>query len=710
MGKKPGFRERCAHWLLLLTMVHTVPVVWITPVAGGTAPTVTLLAFGLASLLTFTREGAALGLIALAPALAYCGIAWVLSWVLGKGLARLPQPARASVLAIIVIALLLVVYFPVYVAGGHNSSRNVDLIDLFDNTLSVSVLVSYWIALHGFLALLYAGYLLRESHPAVAFVERWRNPVLITAAMALTGTVLYGYHPQLVCRPLAELGSASAQLCAAKKLDRDQHYWYERAAEQGELKAIAWLIEHTRDHESKLRWLRKGAEQGDPVVQFALYQRLLRLRSPDALAEAERWLRQAAEGDHAPAQMVLIDQLSKEIYRTQSRDRLAERNAWLERAAERGSRMAKLRLAQHHIDGSMGYPADLDRARAYMHDLADGAEPTSYERARNLDAAYYQQRLEELSAWSEGLENGDPVVTKAMAERYLGSQIPGAGVPELGRKLLEEVAAGGDKDARDELIVRLRTGSGGLDKDTGAAMTWLISVAESGDTKAMERLAGNYMSGREGFAVDYPKARRWIEALIRSAESSDDLKAQARVRNLKNQLAYIDRLGEHAGEPLLGESDLNQLGQRSDAESHYRYAQQLLAGHGSKRRAEAVGRLEEAARLGHGGAAWRFFHIYDRGFSDEIDKAAALRMLQLAGANHHFDASRELAMSYEYGKSGLPVDLPRAIALYEETLAAGRDNRYEWNLDPDNYNHYRWLESRLRQARMKLSAASRPPA
>ncbi len=710
MGKKPGFQERCARWLLLLTIVHTVPVVWITPVAGGTAPTITLLAFGLASLFTFTRDGSALGLIALAPALSYCGIAWVLSWVLGKGLVRLPQPARASVLAIVVIALLLVVYFPVYVAGGHNSSRNVDLIDLFDNTLSVSVLVSYWIALHGLLALLYAGYLLRESHPAVAFVERWRNPVLIAAAMVLTGTGLYGYHPQLVCKPLAELGSASAQLCAAKKLDRDQRYWYERAAEQGELEAIAWLIKHTRDREGQLRWLRMGAERGDPLIQFALYQRLLRLRSPDAIAEAERWLRQAAKGGHAPAQMVLVAQLSKEIYRTQSRDRLAERNAWLERAAERGSRMAKLRLAQHHIDGSMGYPAELDRARAYIRELADGAEPTSYERARNLDAAYYRRRLEELSAWSEGLENRDPAVTKAMAERYLRSQIPGAGVPELGRKLLEEVAAGGDKDARDELIVGLRTGSGGLNKDTGAAMTWLISAAESGDTKAMERLAGNYMSGREGFAVDYPEARRWIEALIRSAESSDDLKAQARVRNLKNQLAYIDRLGKHAGEPLLGESDLNQLGQRSDAESHYRYAQQLLAGHGSKRRAEAVERLEEAARLGHGGAAWRLFHIYDRGFADEIDKAAALRMLQLAVANHHFDASRELAMSYEYGKRGLPVDLPRAIALYEETLAAGRDNRYEWNLDPDNYNHYRWLESRLRQARMKLSAASRPPA
>jgi hypothetical protein len=48
------------------------------------------------------------------------------------------------------------------------------------------------------------------------------------------------------------------------------------------------------------------------------------------------------------------------------------------------------------------------------------------------------------------------------------------------------------------------------------------------------------------------------------------------------------------------------------------------------------------------------------------------------------------------------VDLPRAMALYEGALAAGHDNRYGWNLDPNTFNHYRWLESRLRQARMKL--------
>jgi TPR repeat protein len=117
-----------------------------------------------------------------------------------------------------------------------------------------------------------------------------------------------------------------------------------------------------------------------------------------------------------------------------------------------------------------------------------------------------------------------------------------------------------------------------------------------------------------------------------------------------------------------------------------------------------VARLGSAAELGHGGAAWRLFQIYERGFEQEIDPVAAMRMLQLAVTSRHFDAARELAMSFEYGKRGLAVDLPRAIALYTATLEAGRDNRYDWNLDPDNFNHFRWLESRLGQAKMKQSA------
>ncbi len=697
---KPGIQERSARWLLLLTILHTVPVVWITPVAAGTVPTIALLAFGAASLLTFENDGLWLGLMALGPALVYCAIAWVLAWLLGRLLGRVSKIPRASLLAVAVIALLIAPYFPIYLAGGHNSSSSATLLELFDNTLGMRVLLGYWMALHGLLALLYVGHLMPVGHPVATFVERWRKPTLTAASFVLVGTVLYGNYPLLVCKPLGELGSARAQVCAAKAFTREARYWYELAGEQGNVEAIAWLIDNTSDRAGKLRWLRKGAEQGDAAIQFALYRRLVRLGEPQALAEADRWLRLAAEGDHAPAQMVLVDQLSREVYRTQSRDQLAVRNAWLERAAELDSRMAILRLAQHHVDGSMGYPADLQQARAYYEALAEHAgDPTSYERALLLSAGSYLQHAAELQTWSTGLRNRDPEITKAMAKRYLGSQLAGPGVRELGLELMTYLAEQGDTEVRDDLIVKLRTGSGGVVKDTDAAQAWLIKAAEAGDVKAMERLAGNYMSGQEGFVRDYPEARRWITSLIDVAGGD-----VVRVGRLRKELAYIERLGGMAGGALLGSSDLEQLGQRTDAESHYQFAQQLLAGHGSKRRAEAIARLEQAASLGHGGAAWRLFQIYDRGFQQEIDKAAAMGMLQLAVTNHHFDAARELAMDYEYGKRGLPVDLPRAIELYEATLEAGRDNRYDWNLDPDNFNHFRWLESRLRQARMKQSA------
>jgi TPR repeat protein len=366
--------------------------------------------------------------------------------------------------------------------------------------------------------------------------------------------------------------------------------------------------------------------------------------------------------------------------------------------------MAKLRLAQHYRDGSMGYPADLDRARVYYRELSVVDQLTSYERALQLDAAAYERQLSELDAWQTGLENRDPKVMRAMAKRYLRSQYPGPGVRALGTQLMEQLAADGDKTTRDELMLGLRTGSGGVDKNLDDAGRWLAKAAEEGDLEAMERLASNYMNGREGFPVDYPRARRWTEALLARDRESDERAAQARVQKLRSDLAYIERLGGYAGGEMLGSGELEELGRRSDADSLYEHAIQLLVGHGSKRHDEAVEGLNRAARKGHGGAAWRLVQVYERGFPQEIDKVAGLRMLELAVANHHFDATRELAMSLEYGKRGLAVDLPRAIALYEGALAAGHDNRYGWNLDPKVFNHYRWLESRLRQARMKLDA------
>ena len=698
------FQERCARWLLLLTMLHTVPVVWITPVAGGTAPTIALLAFGLASLLTLESEGIFLGLIVLVPALIYSAIAWSLAWLIARTLQRIKSSVRHWLLGIPVVALLVSIYFPIFIAGGHNSSHSAHLFELFDNTFSDTALTSYWVTLHVVLVLLFAGYLLRDDHPITTFTARWCKPILAGTTITLISVLLFRSYPVLLCRPLAELGSTHAQVCVAKNADRDQRYWYERAASGGNVEAIAWLIDHTPNRQRRLIWLRKGAEQGSTVIQFALYRELMRLGGPRNEIEARGWLDRAAEGDYGPAQFVLVEMLSREIYRTQSRDLLAEHNAWLERAANNGSRMARLRLAQYYSSGSMGYPVDLAKARSYYETLTDTSELTDNERILHIDVGVYQQRLDELDAWELGLRNHDPAVVKSLARRYLRSQLPGPGVRDLGISLMEQVAQS-DETARDELIVLLRTGSNGVTKNLDAAKRWLIKAAQSGDPAAMDRLTNNYMSGREGFAVDYPKARRWINTFMEQYEGIDTVEAQARVRDLQNQLRYIDRLEEQAGGTLLGDEELKRLGQLEDAESHYRYALQLLAGHGSESRPEAIARLHEAATLGYGAASWRLFQIYEKGFPSEIDPDAALRHLHLAVNQNHFDAARELAMRYEYGKRGLKQDLPRAIELYESTLAAGRDNRHGWNLDPNNYNHFKWLESRLRQARLKLKPA-----
>jgi TPR repeat protein len=704
---KLEFRERCARWLLLLTFLHTVPVVWLTPVAAGTAPTAALLSYGIASVLTLDHEGVALGILALVPGFIFAGIFWALAWMLGKLLQRVRPVTSACLLACISVGLLLTVYFPIYIVGGHTSSSSADLISLFDNTLSHRSLLSYWIVLHTMLAALFGGSLLREGHALTANIARWVRPVLQTSAIVVLAVVLYHNYSLFLCRPFAELGLAKAQVCVARTAGSEQRYWYERAAQQGDVEAIAWMIDKTPNRKHRLEWLRKGAEQGDPASQFGLYKFLLHTQDPDSKEEAEGWLLLAAKGDHAEAQLTLVDRISRVLYRTQSRDQLVERNGWLERADELGSRSAKLRLAQHYRDGSMGYPADIDRARAYYRELLIVEPLSEYERARQLDAATYQRQLSELDAWEAGLESRDPEITMAMAKRYLGSQFPGPGVRELGTDLMEQLAADGDETARTELIRMLRTGSGGVDKDIDAAKKWLITAAEANDIDSMERLASNYMNGREGFPIDYPKARHWTEALISIYRGSDEQDAQARVQSLQNDLRYIDRLGGYAGTAMLGSEDLEQLGKRNDAESQYEYAIQLLVGHGSKRRAEAISELHAAANMGHGGAAWRLVQVYERGFPQEIDKAAGLRLLQLAVTNHHFDATRELAISYEKGNRGLAVDLPRAIALYEGALAAGHDNRHGWNLDRENYNHYKWLESRLRQAKLKRDAQSK---
>jgi TPR repeat protein len=701
-----GFQERGARRLLLLTLVHTVPVIWLTPVAGGTAPTVVLLAVGLTGLFSFDAEGLAMGLMALVPGLLYVGLAWVLAWLLAKGCARLPRTGRLGVLAVLVAVPLAAVYFPIYVAGGHNSSSSASLVNLLDGYPQKSLLLTYWIALHLVLVGLFAGQIPVEGSPAFRVAVRWTRPALELCAVALLGALVYVNSVDVICRPLAHLGNDAAQLCVARTGGVDARYWYERAADDGNAEALAWMVEHTPDRSKRLEWLRRGARAGDPASQYQLAEHLRRYGPAELEAEAARALQAAASAGYGPAQMALAEEMTTEVLRTGSRELLAQRNTLLEQAAEDGSRVAKLRLAEHYSRGSMGYPVHLERARAIYQVLAEQGELTAGESPTAQLGDSYQARLQQLDEWQVGLAAHDPRVTLELAKLYLRSPLPGPGVRALAMRLFEEVAAD-DPSARQELIVMLRTGTDGADKDLDGARKWLLEAARAGEADAMARVARNYMDGREGFPQDYPEARVWIEALIEHYRRAGGGDASRRVVALQADLKYIDRLDEMAGGRLLGPQELEDLGGRTDPDSQYRYALQLLAGGGPLRRDEAVSRLQQAADLGHAEAAWRLVQVYERGFPRELNSAGARRELERAASLHHFEAIRELASRYEYGNKGYAQDLPRAIEMYEAALAAGRDNRYGWNLSEEVFSHFPWLESRLRQARMKLEAQSR---
>jgi TPR repeat protein len=690
-----------------------LPVFWANTEASGTAPAAALLALSFARLFTFQLAGSGNALLMLATALIYCFIGCWLTKLLVSKLEPVRQPLHTIILAVLTLVPLAIVYWPIYLTIGQDQTQHVNLIGLVAHTLDWRILLGYWIGLHLAIIGLFVGNVVNFDHPLLELAQRWRKPAMTVTLSALCTVIVLGNYPKLVCGPVAKLGSGRAAMCVATTTLGDERFWYGLAAERGQLQAIRWMLANTTDRTHQTYWLRKAARLGDGPSQFALYERLMRLGDTQAQAEAEDWLRRAAKNDHIPAQLALVDALTQTLKVSYWSQLLEDRNAWLERAAKLGAREAKRRLAQHYIDGSMGYPADFEQARKIYRALADGAESSPRhdsnhrEQLFGLDATYYRARVAELNEWELGIRNHDPVIMKCFADRYLNSQLAGPGVRKRGLELLEEVARAGDTDARDTLIIMLRTGSDGIAPNLQRAQRWLIAAAQSGDLDGIERVAQNYARGGEGFPVDFAESWRWYQIAIETLSRSGGSDAHNRIESLRNDLGYIARLAEQAGGTLFGTEAMTELSRASDADSKFKYGTQLLAAHGPWRRPEAIEHLQSASQQGHPEAAWRLFQIYERGFPEEIDQQAALEQLHRAAANHHYNAVRELAMRYEYGHRGLPIDLQRAIDLYEKALAAARDNRHGWDLDRENPNHFDWLESRLKQARLKK--AREPP-
>jgi TPR repeat protein len=234
-------------------------------------------------------------------------------------------------------------------------------------------------------------------------------------------------------------------------------------------------------YELALRLIEEAGESKDvtedasPAEIAALTDRLhQRFRS------AVRWLRKAAEQDHAEAQLLLGVFLSSGDVFSFLLDP-EEAAEWFRKAAEQGLSGAQLALARQYHDGR-GVPHD---EREAVHWFTKAAEQGDEDAQSSLGSMYFA---------------GEGVVQDYKQAAFW----------------IRKAAERGLRDAQNNLGVLYQNGYG-VKKSYRVALVWFLKAAEQGHPLA-QREVGLYYSRGQGVDQDYGEAARWFE---RAADQGD---------------------------------------------------------------------------------------------------------------------------------------------------------------------------------------------
>lgn len=134
---------------------------------------------------------------------------------------------------------------------------------------------------------------------------------------------------------------------------------------------LAYIYDQSRLYEPALRWYRESAEAGNTEAAVGLATLIAAGEGTEAdPAEAGRWMRRAAEGDHARANLALAAAYERgQLGLEADPDAALE---WYRRAAELGSREARRRLARAHAEGELGLAPDPQAAARWAQEPALG--------------------------------------------------------------------------------------------------------------------------------------------------------------------------------------------------------------------------------------------------------------------------------------------------------------------------------------------------
>ena len=205
-------------------------------------------------------------------------------------------------------------------------------------------------------------------------------------------------------------------------------------------------------------------------------------------------------------------------------------------------------------------------------------------------------------------------------------------------------------------------GRNGRAQDTAKAIAYLQRLAEIGDGRAMLFLGDTFASGR-GVAEDLGQAAQWLTKADAAGdqEAANDLAALAErdTPTHARDLAAMRKWAEKylAANPSPGAYDLM-------ARLEY------FSGH----KEQARGWWLKAVEGGETTNQHELGFLEWSGQAGPVDDLAGRKHLEAAAAQGNEKSMYELGRAYASGLHGLPVDLPRAVVLYQAAAEKGLAN------------------------------------
>ncbi|MFC4258544.1 tetratricopeptide repeat protein [Marinobacter lacisalsi] len=714
-SKRP--RRAPIRWLLFIAFIHTVPAPIYLVLAIGVAPPLAIILFGLHGTFRITEASPAIALMLLLPGLLYAALCLVVAQGLAVLLDRMRgRRARTLLLLALTLLPLWAALQPIYFLAGEGQSERGSVLDAWLGVgLSGAGAAAYGLVLLAVLLFFFACYW-RGRLPALWFslFGYWRRVGVGLAMAALAG--LFLVNPDtLICRPFAIAGHAGAQVCLAESIEAKTspylgkypaEHWYELAALDGNETALWKTVNMNRDEAKKRFWLMRLAKEGNGEAQYLLYREM----QSDGTSEQESriWLEKAAGNGQPDAQWRLAAVLRHEFATEAPSGGLEGYRSWLRKAADQGNHQALVTIAQHLSRGSAGFDVDLERAKTY------------YKRALSTDpmdqTVNYQDRIDEITRWQEGLRYEDVDTLVFLGRQFATAWQARPVVRQKGLELLGRAGALGHEQAYHEASDLLIYGRDGMPRDVQRGQAILREAANDGDIRALEKLYSGYFQGHYGFDRDYRKAREMIDKLIEAYRHDRGFPNRYSIARLERDLDYIQRMADSVGGRIHDETALRDSVKTRDVESTYQLAMQLNKLGGYDDVEEAVSLFHDAADAGHTEAQWELHLIYLRGetvveYSEQgtsrrtlVNKMPdkAMTYLKQAAAGKHRLAMAHLALYYQKGRHGLPVDYEASADLYRELIQASEDNTYGWDVDLDQYTNYEIYKSHLARSEMLL--------